>query len=171
MKLRDATDWYLLYSRRAVLLIAGSSLGLMVAINFAEILHRVLAGGGLSWVHELSIILAVNLYFLTYALIAKDREYIRIEYFVRGFSPRGQHVLAIALRLILLGFHGTLVWFASKAVAFTAMFDTPVLAWPEFVFYLPLALGCADVVVTEIIYLVWQLGGVHVEDERAVVLT
>lgn len=171
MNLRAAAQTYLRWSRAAVLAVAVLVLATMVAINSAEILHRVAVTRGLNWVQELSVILAMTLYFLTYTLIAKDREYIRIE-LVSGLLPaRGQRVLAVSVRLMVLAFHLTLAWYAVRAVQFNAAFATSVLSWPEYVFYLPLALGCADIVVTEAIYLVWQLRGVEVEEHRASILT
>lgn len=143
----------------------------MVAINAAEIAHRVLFTRGLNWVQELSIILAMTLYFFVYALIAKDREYIRIELFSRLFGPRGKRVLAIAVRVVVLAFQAMVAWFALKGAQFAALFETPVLGWPEWVLLAPLAAGCADIVLTELIYLYWQLRGIEVVDERAGILT
>jgi TRAP-type C4-dicarboxylate transport system permease small subunit len=51
------------------------------------------------------------------------------------------------------------------------MFELPILGWGEWVYYLPLALGSADIVLTETIFLTWQLRGVDVGEERAEVLT
>ena len=142
----------------------------MVAINAAEIGHRLLFTRGLNWVQELSIILAMTLYFFCYALIAKDREYIRIELFSRLFGPRGRRWLPIAIRLVVLVFQAMVAWFAFRSAQFAALFETPVLGWPEWVLLAPLAAGCADIVLTEVIYLVWQLRGIEVVDERAGVL-
>jgi TRAP-type C4-dicarboxylate transport system permease small subunit len=142
----------------------------MVAINAAEIAYRFSFTRGLNWVQELSIILAMTLYFLVYALIAKDREYIRIDLFARLLGPRGKRALAIAVRLVVLVFHGMAAWYAVKTTQFAIMFETPVLGWSEWVFYAPLAVGCADIVVTELIYLVWQLRGVELAEERAGIL-
>ena len=142
----------------------------MVAINAAEIGHRVLFTRGLNWVQELSIILAMTLYFFCYALIAKDREYIRIELFSRLLGPRGKRVLAIATRVVVLSFQALVAWFALRSAQFAALFETPVLGWPEWVLLAPLAAGCADIVATELIYLYWQLRGIEVVDERAGIL-
>lgn len=131
----------------------------MVAINSAEIAHRFFLTRGLNWVQELSIVLAMVLYFLVYALIAKDREYIRVELFARGLGPAGRRRLSIATRLLVLVFQAMVAWFAWKTAKFAALFETPVLGWPEWVFFAPIAIGCADIVVTEAIYLVRQLRG------------
>jgi len=159
------------YSRRAIEAIALLVLAAMVAINAAEIAYRFLFTRGLNWVQELSIILAMALYFFVYALIAKDREYIRIELVARLFGPRGRRWLAIATRLTVLVFQAMVAWFAFRSAQFAALFETPVLAWPEWVLFAPLAAGCADIVITEAIYLVWQLRGIEVVDERAGIVT
>jgi TRAP-type C4-dicarboxylate transport system permease small subunit len=145
-------------------------LAAMVAINGAEIVHRLLFVRGLNWVQEVSIILAMTLYFFVYALIAKDREYIRIDLFSRLFGTRGKRALAIAVRVVVLCFQATVAWYAFRTARFAAIFETPVLAWPEWILYAPLAAGCADIVVTEAIYLFWQLRGIEVAEERAGIL-
>jgi len=129
----------------------------MLAINTAEIAHRVVFTRGLNWVQELSIILAMVLYFLAYALIAKEREYIRVELFARLLGPEGRRRLSIATRLLVLVFQAMVAWFAWRTARFAALFETPVLSWPEWVFYAPVAIGCADIVITEAMFLVWQL--------------
>lgn len=135
----------------------------MVAINTAEIVHRVLFTRGLNWVQELSIILAMTLYFFVYALIAKDREYIRVELFVRMLGPASRRSLGIAIRLVILVFHVLLVWCAVVTTKFATLFQTPVLSWPEWVFYAPLVVGCADIVLTELVYFAWQLRGIDTD--------
>lgn len=171
MNPRTAAQTYLRWSRAAVQAIAVLVLATMVAINSAEIVHRLAVTRGINWVQELSVILAMTLYFLTYTLIAKDREYIRIELVAKALPARGQHLLAVAVRLVVLAFHLMLAWYAVRAVKFNAAFETAVLSWPEYVFYVPLALGCADIVVTEAIYLVWQLRGVEAQEHRAAIIT
>ncbi|MEO7241952.1 MAG: TRAP transporter small permease subunit, partial [Variovorax sp.] len=129
----------------------------MVAINTLEIVYRVIYIGGLNWVQELSLILAMTLYFFAYALIAKNREYIRIELFTRLLGPLGRRRVGIATRLLVLLFHAMLVWYAWETTLYSRLFETSVLAWPEWVFYAPILLGCIDIVITEAIYLAWQL--------------
>jgi TRAP-type C4-dicarboxylate transport system permease small subunit len=131
----------------------------MVAINSAEIAYRFSFSRGLNWVQELSIILAMVLYFFAYALIAKDREYIRIELLARGLGPPARRRLSMATRVVVVAFHALIVWYAIKTARFAALFETPVLGWSEWVFFAPIALGCADILVTEVLYLYWQLRG------------
>ncbi len=154
-----AAQAYLRVSRAVVECIAAVVLATMLLINTTEIVYRFLFVGGLNWVQELSIILAMTLYFLVYAWIAKDREYIRIELLVRALGPVWRRRFAIGTRVLVLVFHGMLVWYGTQTTVYSRLFETPVLGWPEFVFYAPLALGCVDIVITELIYLAWQLRG------------
>lgn len=117
------------------------------------------------------MVLAMTLYFMVYALIAKNREYIRIDLVAGRLSPSGKRLHSILVRLVVLAFHVLVAWYAIKTTQYARMFETPILAWGEWVFYLPLAIGCTDIVITELIYLVWQLRGIEVVDERAEVLT
>ena len=117
------------------------------------------------------MVLAMTLYFLIYALIAKNREYIRIDLVAGLLAPRSRRALAVAIRLVVLVFHGLVAWYAARTAQFARLFETPILGWGEWVFYLPLAIGCTDIVITELIHLAWQLQGIAIMDERAEVLT
>jgi len=143
----------------------------MVAINASEILHRVAFTNSLNWVQELSLVLAMTLYFMVYSVIAKSQGYIRIDLVARMLGRTGQRLLALAIRLVILAFHGLVAWYAVRSVQFAAMFETPILGWGEWVYYLPLAVGCTDIVITELIYLAWFLRGIEVADKRPEVLT
>ncbi|MEO8544803.1 MAG: TRAP transporter small permease subunit [Burkholderiaceae bacterium] len=162
---------YLRVSAAVIEWVAAAVLISMVAINGAEILYRVLFTRGLNWVQELSLVLAMVLYFLTYALIAKNREYIRIELFSTMLSAAGRRAFSMLVRLVVLAFHACIAWYAARTVQFAAMFELPILGWGEWVYYLPLTLGCADIVITESIFLAWQLRGLDIENERAEALT
>lgn len=163
---------YLRWSGWLINAIAVLALAVMVIINSAEIVWRFSFSRGLNWVQELSVIIAMTLYFLVYAMIAKNREYIRIELLARALPSAGRRWLSIGIRVAVLAFHAMVAWYAAKTTQFAAMFDTPVLGWSEWVLYAPLAVGCSDIVLTEFIYLVWQLRGVDLSgEERMGILT
>ena len=169
--MQAAAQLYLKVSSAVIQWIAVAVLIAMVGINSAEIIYRTAFTSGLNWVQELSLVLAMVLYFLTYALIAKNREYIRVELLSSRLEPDARRVLAVMVRLVVLLFHALVAWYALRTTQFAAMFELPILGWGEWVYYLPLTISSADIVVTESIFLVWQLRGVHVEEERAEVLT
>ena len=162
---------YLRISASVIQAIAIIVLASMVAINTAEIVHRVLFTNSLNWVQELSLVLAMTLYFLVYALIAKRQEYIRINLVARLLRPDWQRRFSMLVRVVILVFHALVAWYAVRAVEFAAMFETPILGWGEWVYYLPLAVGCTDIVMTELIYLAWQWRGIALPEERSEVLT
>ena len=169
--MQAAAQLYLRVSSAVIQWIAVAVLVAMVGINTAEIIYRTVFTSGLNWVQELSLVLAMVLYFLTYALIAKNREYIRVELLSSRLAPDARRALAVTDRLVVLLFHACVAWYALRATQFAAMFELPILGWGEWVYYLPLALGSADIVLTETIFLTWQLRGVDVGEERAEVLT
>ena len=169
--MRSPAQIYLDVSAATIQWVAAVVLIAMVGINATEIFYRTTFSIGLNWVQELSLVLAMVLYFLTYALIAKNREYIRIELFARSLPPGARKVLSMLIRLVVLAFHACVAWYAVRTVQFAAMFELPILGVGEWVYYLPLALGSADIVLTELIFLSWQLRGKDLEEERAEALT
>ncbi|MBI1776743.1 MAG: TRAP transporter small permease subunit [Proteobacteria bacterium] len=145
---------YLRFSGAVLRWAAMLLLSAMVAINATEVVWRAATGGGLGWTQELSIILAMALYFLCYALVAKDGEYIRVEILFNAFPAALQRPLSVLIRLVVIVFHGMVFWFTLWTMRFVGMFDTPVLQWPESVFYAPLAVGAFDIALTEVIRLI-----------------
>ena len=66
--MQAAAQLYLRVSSAVIQWIAVAVLVAMVGINTAEIIYRTVFTSGLNWVQELSLVLAMVLYFLTYAL-------------------------------------------------------------------------------------------------------
>ncbi len=157
--LERTTETYLAASRAVIRWCAVAALAAMVVIQSLEIVWRVAASKGLIWVHELSIMLAMVIYFLAYAIIAKDHGYIRVEALFRRFAPAVQRRLDIGMRVVIIGFHALLCFLTVKIFNFVGAFATPVLGLPETVYYVPLALGTGDIVLTELIYLWYRLSG------------
>ncbi|MGE0798701.1 MAG: TRAP transporter small permease [Lautropia sp.] len=150
---------YLLASAKLVRAVGALALVVMVGSHALEIVWRQVNGRGLSWVHEFSIIVAMLLYFFMYAEVSKTRDYVRLELLEQHLSPRSAAALAGVIRVLVLGFHLLVAWFAFESVRFAANFETTVLGWPETVYVLPLAVGCTDIAVTEAIHLARHLLG------------
>ena len=129
----------------------------MVAINGMEIVGRAflldqlqLGSGGVDpramWV-----------YFFAYALIAKNEEYIRVDFAAKSDAAR----LAVHGRYFRpaghdpVSRHGRLV--RGRDLSFLGLFTTSVLIWPESLFVLPILIGAIDILITELIYLYWVL--------------
>ena len=154
-----AAERYLRISTSVVQTATIAALAAMALINVLEIVWRLIRGGGLNWVQELSVILAMIVYFLAYSLIAKREDYIRVEALIRRCSPEGRQRLDRFARLAVLAFQAFVFVFTIKTMRFVAAFETSVLSLPEWIFFAPLVLASADIVVTEAIYFFGMMGG------------
>lgn len=162
-----ACSAYLRGSGLALRVLGVLALALMVGSHALEIAWRFFNQRGLSWVHEFSLIAAMVLYFLMYAEIAKQRDYVRLDLLEQRLPAGARRHVSTFIRLVVLAFHALVAWYAVGTARFAAAFDTTVLEWPETVFYVPLALGCADIVLTEAIHLWRHLRGQGEEDRAA----
>jgi len=152
-------ELYLTATGFLVKVVAALSLLIMVSVNSLEIGWRAVHGGSISWVQEFSLIVAMYLYFYCYALIAKEQDYICVGVGVHRLAAPAKRLLAILIRLLVIAFHGMILWLGLGTLKFASLFTTSVLEWPETVFYVPVVAGALDIVLTELIYLVWQLRG------------
>lgn len=147
------SDLYLKLSRFLVQAVSVGMFAVMVVVNGLEITSRALFGTSFSWVQEISILAAMWVYFFAYALIAKSDEYIRVDFLVRHLPPAANRWLEVTTRLAIIAFHVVVFWFGVETFRFLSLFTTSVLDWPESLFVLPIVLGSADILLTEIIRL------------------
>src|SRR6185295_16767847 len=150
---------YLDLSRKVVIAVSCGFFAFMVAINGLEIVGRAFFSVSFSWVQEVSILSAMWIYFFAYALIAKNEEYIRVDFAAQLMPEPWRRAVDVFARLVTLLFHGLVAWFAVETYRFLGLFTTSVLIWPESLFVLPLLIGAFDIVITELIYFYWQLTG------------
>jgi TRAP-type C4-dicarboxylate transport system permease small subunit len=151
---------YLFVTRKIVIAVSCGFFAFMVAINGLEIVSRAVFSTSYSWIQEVSILSAMWVYFFAYGLIAKNEEYIRVDFAVQLMPPSWRPVIDIFARLVTIGFHCVVAWFAVETFRFLGMFETAVLNWPEYLFVVPILLGAFDIAITEMIYLYWQVRGV-----------
>jgi TRAP-type C4-dicarboxylate transport system permease small subunit len=150
---------YLRVTKAIVLGVSIAMLALMLAVDTLEIGGRAFAGRSFAWVQEGAVLAAMWVYFFAYGLIAKDEEYIRVDFFVARLGAGVQAAIGVLSRLFTIAFHATVLWFAIETYRFLGLFTTPVLDWPESLFVLPLLLGAGDIAITELIHLYWHLVG------------
>src|SRR5882724_5601254 len=150
---------YLRLSKAVVLVVAIAMLALMLAVDSLEIVGRGLFGRSFNWVQEGAVLAAMWVYFFAYGLIAKDEEYIRVDFFASRLGVRAQAAVGLLARVLTITFHATVLWFAVETYRFLGLFTTPVLDWSESLFVLPLLLGAGDITITELIHLYWHLVG------------
>lgn len=159
-----AADAYLRWSLVAIKMITVAVLAAMVLMNALEIVARAGWGRSFNWVQELSVVVAMTLYFLGYALVAKEQAYIAIGTLGRALPVGLSRALAILVNAAVLIFHALVAVLAFRILPFVGLFDTPILGLPETVYILPIAVGCADVAITETIFLARRLAGRPVKE-------
>src|SRR6187455_862180 len=96
---------YLDLSRRIVIVVSCAMFAFMVAINGLEIVGRGFFSTSFSWVQEVSILGAMWIYFFTYALIAKNEEYIRVDFAAKLMPEGWQYTVDVFSRLVTILFH------------------------------------------------------------------
>jgi TRAP-type C4-dicarboxylate transport system permease small subunit len=124
----------------------------MLGANAYNILMRSLFDQGVMWHQEISIMAAFWIYFAAYGLLSKEDGFIRVEFVVDRFSLRYQRAVSHMVRIAVIVFHVTLFVFCVKTFKLISIYQTPILEWPEFIYYIPLAVGTFDIIVTEVIY-------------------
>lgn len=146
-------------STRAVQAGSVLALGAMVAINAVNIVSRGAFHVDMEWTQEISILLAMVVYFFSFALISKGNSDIRIDFIVHMLPLAAQHALGLLSRVLVFAFQGIVLWCAIVTLSFVRIFRTPVLELSEAWFFVPVIAGAADIVLTELIYLQRQASG------------
>jgi len=150
---------YLTVTRKIVIVVSCTFFAFMVGINGLEIVSRALFSTSYSWVQEVSILSAMWIYFFAYGLIAKNEEYIRVDFAVQLMPEPWRRGIDIFARLVTIGFHCVVACFAVETFRFLGLFESAVLNWPEYLFVLPLLIAAFDIAITELIYFYWQIAG------------
>jgi len=162
---------YLVASRWLLLVVCCAMLVVMVGANAYNLAIRPFSDRGIMWHQEVSILAAMWVYFAAYALTSKDDTYVRIEFIVERLGTSWRKALTLASHLVTIAFHGVALVVTLSAVKIARFSETHVLELPESLYYLPLVIGSADIVITETIHLLRGWAGLptgRVAAERAI---
>ena len=129
----------------------------MLGANSYNIFMRTVFERGTVWHQEVSIMAAFWIYFAAYGLLSKEDSFIRVEFVVEQFPPRVQYWVFVLVRLVIITFHIILFFICINLFKVIAIYETAILQWPEYVFYIPLTVGTFDIIVTEVIHLLRTL--------------
>jgi TRAP-type transport system small permease protein len=150
-RLDAALEAYLNTTRVLFSAVATFMFVVMLAANAWNILLRVVAAQGITWHQEVSILAAFWIYFGAYALVAKSDAYIRIEFLVDRLPQAAQRAIRLLVQVAVVAFHLVVLELCVTMLRVVSIYETPILQWPEYLFYVPLAVGTADILLTEII--------------------
>ena len=159
MFLDRAGDAYLRASARVVQAGSVLALGAMVAINAVNIVSRGVFHADMEWTQEISVLLAMVVYFFSFALISKLNSDIRIDFVVHMLPLAWHRPLGLLSRFLVFAFQAVVLWCAIVTLGFVRIFRTPVLELSEALFFVPVIAGAADIMLTELIYLHRQVQG------------
>ena len=125
----------------------------MLGANAYNIFLRSVLGAGIMWHQEISIMAAFWIYFAAYGLLSKEEGYISVEFLFDRLAPRAQRLALIGIRFAVIAFHVIMFRYCLITFEVVSIYETPILEWPEFVYYIPLAVGTFDIILTESVYL------------------
>jgi len=131
----------MIIDRVADILLASLSAGI-VCIVLTAVFFRYVLNHSLSWSDELVRYLFVWFTLLGAAVALREREHIRVEYFVEKFSSRYRHRVEFAMLIGVALFHGALVILGVCWVWSTRGSYTSSLQWPLNLFFYA-ALPCS----------------------------
>jgi TRAP-type C4-dicarboxylate transport system permease small subunit len=107
----------------------------MVAIVLGAVFFRYVLNDSLSWSDELVRYLFVWFSLLGSALVLREREHIRVEYFVEKFPPRLRRAVEVAMAAGVCLFHAALTVLGVLWVWATRGTVTSALQWPLNLFF------------------------------------
>jgi|GEM_PF-2648605 TRAP-type C4-dicarboxylate transport system permease small subunit len=122
-------------------LVTSSLLVVIVGINAAEILYRLLLGGSFTWVFEINQLLANWLYFLGICLVYYRGQDITVEFLFDKLSRPVQRVALILIHMLVVGTLAIVAWYCVPLIELQSRSSTMGLGIPNHWFSLPLLIG------------------------------
>jgi len=118
---------------------------LLMVLGASEVIGRFFFNRPIVAVLELSQIMQAMIIFLAWAYTTAERSHVRVELFVRKFSPRVQAILELAIAIVGVVLFGLIAWQAAEKAVFYWETDMQidVLFIPLAPFQLFLSIGAA----------------------------
>ena len=159
LKIDIFTSKYLQVSALGVICISITMFAIMLIVNSYNIFLRWMFNKGITWHQEISMMAAMWIYFAAFALISKNQGYIRISFIVDRLRPSIKKIVFTINRLLIIGFHTCLLILVITEIKLVSIQRTFILEWPEYFFYIPLAVGTGDIIITELLLFIRHIGG------------
>ena len=150
-RIRRLAAGYLAYGGRLLVVLVVAGLGAMLLLNGASIALRTLGFRGIHWAHEISLTIAIAIYFLGYGLIVRQAAEIRVQFAILRLPSGARRVLDVlgdAAQFTLYVTFGILVW--RYAVRMSAL-PMPITGFSEALVYVPVAVGFFDAAIVVVL--------------------
>lgn len=116
---------------------------LLMVLGASEVIGRYVFNRPIVAVLELSQIMQAMIIFLAWAYTTAERSHVRVELFVRSFSPRLQAILELVIAIVGIVLFGLIAWQAAEKAVFywESNMQVDVLFIPLAPFQLFLSIG------------------------------
>jgi TRAP-type C4-dicarboxylate transport system permease small subunit len=129
-----------------------SFLGVVCLVSYG-VIARFLLHKGTAWGEELPLFFNVWFSMLAIPLVLRRRGHIAIEFFVRLFPTKVQHVFIKFVDLLIFAFGVYLIWYGVKIVSISMKARMATVGWPLGFFYLSVPIGGVVVVLISLQFL------------------
>ena len=135
---------YLDASRLVLSVAVVAALAAMLILNAAAVLSRTLGFGSIHWAPEISMLLAVGVYFLSYGIIVRRQAEIRVEFLADRLPHGVQNSLLVVGDLIQLCLYVFIGFLGIKYAIRISILPMPITQASQGFFFLPLIAGFLD---------------------------
>ncbi|MCZ4312989.1 TRAP transporter small permease [Comamonadaceae bacterium G21597-S1] len=123
------------FERLAMLLLAVMTGFILVLVTARNVFAL-----GLPWAEELARYAGLGVVYLAVPLLLQDK-HIKVDLLLKRLRGNGARALNVVNELIVLGFALLFLWGGWLFLLRAAQFSTPALSMPNWLYYLPAALG------------------------------
>ena len=152
-------------------IIAMMLLGVMTFLVLLQIAGRDLFGSGWPWADELARYSGLGLVYLTIPLLLLNDRHVKVDLLSSRFTGKAAYVLHVFNEALIVSFFGLFFWGGWVFMQRAAKFSTPSLGIPNWLFYLPAAIGMLLFGMVALRRLLRALKGVPVTSSHAPVVT
>jgi TRAP-type C4-dicarboxylate transport system permease small subunit len=116
-------------------------LGVMTVLVVGQIAGRDLFGTGMAWADELARYTGLGLVYLAIPLLLQQDKHVRVDLLLNRLPPGPRRWLDRANEGLTVLFCVLFLWGGWAFMKRAAQFSTPALGMPNWLFYLPAAIG------------------------------
>lgn len=116
-------------------------LGVMTFLVLLQIAGRDLFGSGWPWADELARYAGLGLVYLTIPLLLMRDGHVKVDMISSRFTGKAAYALHLFNEALIVLFCGLFFWGGWAFMQKAAKFSTPALGMPNWLFYLPAAIG------------------------------
>jgi TRAP-type C4-dicarboxylate transport system permease small subunit len=145
--MRTVIRTYLARSGQVLAITVVAALAGMLLVNGLSVASRTVGLGSIHWAHEISIVLALCVYFVGYGLVIRSQAEIRVEFLSKRLPPTANALLRIVGGLIQLGLYLFVGYLAFQYARRASMLSMPMTGASEAWTFVPIVIGFLDAAV------------------------